>query len=49
MLDLNTAPSPRRTPRLVVGVADTASAIRAAQKLRYDVFATEMGATLAIT
>lgn len=47
MLDLNTAPSPRRTPRLVVGVADTASAIRAAQKLRYDVFATEMGATLA--
>lgn len=34
-------------PRLTVRLASSAADIRAAQKLRYDVFATEMGAKLA--
>lgn len=45
---LHPAPSHTDTPRLTVAWADDAADVRAAQRLRYAVFAEEMGAKLAV-
>lgn len=49
MLQLNTVPSARRQSRLTVQLAKNNDQIAAAQALRYQVFAEEMGATLRST